>query len=79
MKDRVISWHSGYKGEEYPLSFFFEKKEVSVRQLISTKLIENSKTGKRDREFIVKTESGEIYEITVSEQTTVTRIRVKKA
>jgi len=79
MKDRVICWHSGYKGEEYPLSFLHRNKKKESRKLIQIKLIEDSETAERETEFIVETETGEKYRITVGKQTTITRIRVKKA
>ena len=74
MADKIISWHCGYKGEEYPLSFLFRGMEKRVAKLIETKLIEDKKTKIRNREFLIETENGEQYLITVGKETTIKKI-----
>ncbi len=65
MSDSIISWYSGYKSNEYPLSFLYQGVEKRVKKLIEEKVIEDSKTRIRKREFIVETENGEIYSLTI--------------
>jgi len=67
MSDKIISWYSGYKGNEYPIVFLFHGKEKRVKRLLGTKLIEYEKTKERKREFVVETAAFEMYNIIVGE------------
>lgn len=74
MSGIILSWYSGYKGEEYPCSFLYNGLEKEVDKLIESKLIENSRTKKRKRVFLVETEDSEIYMLIVGEKTKIERV-----
>lgn len=74
MSGIILSWYSGYKGEEYPCSFLYNGLEKEVDKLIESKLIESSETKKRKRVFLVETEDSEVYMLTVGEKTKIKRV-----
>ncbi len=72
MKDKVISWYSGHRGEQYPLIFRFKSEEKRVKRLIQSEIVEDGAIrGKRNRRFLVESLKGDKFWIIVGEMTKV--------
>lgn len=65
MDHKIICWHSGYKGQEFPLIFYFEDQEMKTEELVEERLIEDCGTRERIRAFLVRTGDGQFFDIMV--------------
>jgi hypothetical protein len=66
MRDSIISWYSGHRGEEYPLVFLHRGEEKRVEKVLEMRVIEDRTTAERRREFTVLTEDRIQYHILVN-------------
>ena len=64
MNGAQVTCHSGYRGDEYPLSFSYEGKEYDAEKVVLESLEENLETGERRRVFLVKTRDGLEFRLT---------------
>ena len=74
MCDTIISWYSGYKGEEYPHIFLFRGEKKSVQEVVERRIIEDSMTKERKREYVVVTEDNALFRILVGNVIEIKRI-----
>lgn len=53
-----VRCHSGYKGEEYPLTLVCGGEEYGIVEILEQSVTEDGETGQRRRTFLVKTDRG---------------------